>query len=179
MSESQSKSKRKLEALFVLRDKWAFGGGLFTIVLAVGMKFLVGKIYSSHEARVLLNALIDPSLYLGSAMITGSGTILALMLTILGLARRVEKGFDRAFYKQVKRISTLSTVALIGSIFTMLCMTVPLDKADNVPAAWFTIIYYALSTAMILLSGLLITIALMLMSTVSSIITVFAPEPED
>lgn len=73
------------------------------LVIAIGVvgHFASGAIYSGLQARELIEALSRPALYLGSAIAASSATTMALMLTLLGLVRRVDAEFDRSMYRRV------------------------------------------------------------------------------
>ena len=95
---------------------------------------------------------------------------------MLSLSNQAEGDFDVVFYKRVKKIGILTTVSLIGGIILLLFLSIPLQEADNVPGNWFTIIYYILMTFLAVLSGLLVTIVLMLLNAMTSLINVVRPE---
>ena len=67
-----------------------------------------GAIYSALHAQEMIEVLSQPALYLGSAIAASAATTRALMLTLLGLVRRVDADFDRSMYQRVYRISMLS-----------------------------------------------------------------------
>lgn len=77
----------------------------------------------------LLEALSRAGLYLGSAIATASATTIALMLTLIGLIKRMNEDFDEQAYRNVELVARLSTVtlliALLGAvslIATRLCL---------------------------------------------------------
>jgi hypothetical protein len=96
----------------------------------------VGSAYNNYEARVLLHALVSGGFYLVSAIVAASTTIIALILAAVGLTRQAEARFSDAAYGQLRWISILSAVVLAASIFTLLLMSVPLERADNIPRGW-------------------------------------------
>lgn len=53
----------------------------------------MGEYYCDLEARHLLDAMTESALFLTAAITTGSATIIALMLTLLGLTRHVNDEF--------------------------------------------------------------------------------------
>lgn len=164
--------------LFIGGKKALFGGILAAAIALVG-QWLIGQIYSGYEARKLLEAMSSSAHYLGSAVVTASATILALMLTMLSLSNQADKEFDTIFYKRIERIGLLTTISLAGGILLLLFLSVPLQEADNVPSRWFTSIYYILIGFLAILSGLLVAIVLMLLNTITSLIDVVRPEANE
>lgn len=165
-------------SFFLRGDAWAVAGGGLAIGLAVATRFVIGEVYSGYEARVLLESLIGGGLYLVSAIVGASATIVALMLTILGLARSSDSKFSPALYRQIRRISVLASVVLVLSVLTLLIMTIPVHKADNLPSSWIRWVYYVVSASVATLSGATITLVFMLLSAVLAIIRTVSPAPD-
>ena len=157
---------------------WALVGGLLTVGVSLAMRFLVGQIYGSSEAVQLIQALSGSSLYLGAAIATSSATILALMLTILGLAKESSNDFNVKLYHRIDVIGLLSAISLCGSILLLLLLSLPVGQFDNLSSGWFTWLYYTLVVLIAGLSGLLISTILMLFSTIRSIIASLTPTDE-
>ncbi|MDM8010235.1 MAG: hypothetical protein QUV08_04660 [Parasphingorhabdus sp.] len=155
-------TKASLSAFGVL----AFGG------IAYG---LTGSIYSSAEAQVLVTALSSSGLYLGSAMVGGSGTILALMLTLVGLVKRVDEDFDAPIYKRIARVSFLSTLSLIGSVALLLVLTMPVGEFDKLPPQWYPTLYRVLLAFMVGISALMVGTVVLLYQTVVTLIANITP----
>lgn len=156
----------------------ALYGGVIAGAVALGGQWLLGSIYSGYEAKQFLESMSSSALYFGSAIVTASATILALMLTILSLTSQSDDDFDKIFYLRVERIGKLATVALMGGIILLLFLSIPVKEADNVPSSWFTIIYYILMTFLAVLAGILIAIVLVLQNAISSLINVIRPSAE-
>jgi len=155
-------TKAILSAMGVL----AFGGGAFA---------LTGSIYSAAEAQDLVDALSNSGLYLGSAMVGGSGTILALMLTLVGLVKRVNEDFDASIYKRIARVSLLSTLSLIGSVALLLILTMPVGEFDKLPSQWYPALYKALLAFMTAMSALMVGTVVLLYQTVITLISNITP----
>ena len=150
---------------------WALIGGLVTVGISLLLRLFVGQVYGSGEAIELIESLSSSSLRLAAVIATSSATILALMLTILGLAREAANDFNMKLYHRIDVIGLLSTVSLCGAILLLLLLSLPVGQFDNVPSSWFTVLYYILVGLIAGLSGLLISIILMLFSTIRSVIT--------
>lgn len=152
-------------------------GGL---VLAVGIGGHVanGAIYSSLHARELIEALSSPALYLGSAIAASASTTMALMLTLLGLVRRVDSEFDDSMYRQVYRISQMSAVLLGGSVVMLLLMTMPIGEFDEIPKGWFPNLYAVLYWLVVILSAMLVAMVSLLFTAIRTLIVKITPTDE-
>jgi ABC-type multidrug transport system permease subunit len=153
----------------------ALYGGVVAGAVALGGQWILGSVYSGYEARQFLESMSSSALYFGSAVVTGTTTILALMLTLLSLTSQSESDFDRLFYSRIKRIGQLATAGLMGGILLLLFLSIPVKDAQNTPASWFTIMYYLLMTFLAILAGLLISIVLMLQNAIGSLIKIISP----
>lgn len=149
-------------------------------VLAVGLggHYANGAIYSALHAREMIEALSSPALYLGSAIAASSATTMALMLTMLGLVRRVDADFDQSMYRQVYRISLLSAWLLAGSVVVLLLMTMPIGEFDQVPSVWYPTLYKVLYWSVVVLSAMLVTMVTLLFSTIQTLIASITPHDE-
>lgn len=177
-SASQSERDQGKDRLFI-GGKKALTGGVLAFGIALAGQWLIGQVYSGYEARKLLEAMSSSAHYLGSAVVTASATILALMLTMLSLSNQTDNEFDTIFYKRIKRVGVLATISLIGGILLLLFLSVPLQEADTVPSRWFTTIYYILMIFLAVLSGLLVAIVLMLLNAMTSLIDVVRPSANE
>jgi hypothetical protein len=174
-TDSQHKGERRL----FFGSKKSLFGGILAGSIALGGQWLVGQVYSGYEARQLLEAVASSSLYLGGSVVTASATIIALMLTMISLTRQTKGEFDSIFFKRIQRIGLLSTVALISGILLLLFLSIPLQESNKVPAYYFKPIYYILIVFVAGLSGLLVSIVLMLMNAIDSLIDVVRPSTDE
>lgn len=158
--------------------KWPFIGGGVAVIVTLAVKFLIGGVYSSGQAIKLIEALRDSSLYFGAAVATASATILALMLTLLGLGKNTESDFDEWVYRSINQIAIISTVSLCGAVFLLMLLSMPIGEFENFPTNWFIYMYYALVVLVALLAGLVITSVLMLYSAIRYVISIVTPGQE-
>lgn len=177
--KAKSSKKRTGKSNLYTGGRRAVFGGLITASVALFGQWMVGWVYSGYEALQLLDGLNSAALFLGSSVVTASATILALMLTMISLTDQTETEFDNEFYQRIKKIGLLATIALSGGILFLLFMSIPIKESDNVPSNWFEIIYYILITFVAVLSGLLVTIVLMLFNAITSLIDVVRPSEDD
>ena len=166
------------ESHFLRGDIWAVVGGLFSVGVAGGVRWAVGSAYNAYEAKVLLHSLVSGGLFLVSTIAAASATIIALMLTAVGLISSSKTQFSNSLYGQLRWISILSAVVLAFSILTLLMMSLPLERADNIPRAWIKGAYYTISTLIATLSGMMIALVIMLLTAVLGIVKAIAPGAE-
>lgn len=150
------------------------GGGV-AAAMAIGSRFLVGAVYSQADAVQLIESLARSGLYLGSAIATSSATILALMLTLLGLTRKMDTDFDKEVFVRIDRIGLLSTIGLCGALGMLLILTLPVGEFDQLPKRWFPILYNVLVGITGILTGLLISTVLLLFTTLRRVISRVTP----
>lgn len=156
-------------------DAWACFAGLFSVALAVGVRVSIGTVYSGHEARQLLSSLVDGGLYLASTTTTASATILALMLTVLGFVRRVDEDFDTAWFSQIRWVSILAATDFGLSAVTLLLMSVPVSESNEIPQWWNVALYYTTSAMTVIITGLTVSLVVMLLTAIVGIIDRVAP----
>lgn len=179
-NQQQSASDRNAqeqagEQTLFIGAKRALAGGILAAGVALGGQWFVGQIYSGAEALKLVDALVPAARSVGSSVVTASGTILALMLTMLSLTSQANSNFDRVFYHRVQRIGLLSTIALAAGILLLLFLSIPVQESDAVPSSWFGFVYYLLVVLTAGLAGLLVAIVLMLFNAMTSLIQVLSP----
>ena len=150
----------------------------FVLLLGLGGHFASGRIYSTLHAREMIEALSQPALYLGSAIAASAATVMALMLTMLGMVRRVESDFDQSMYKRVYRISQLSAWLLGGSVVLLLVMTMPIGEFENIPGDWYPTLYTSMYWMVMVLSALLVGMVTLLFSTIRDLIANVTPHGE-
>ena len=88
---------------------------------------------------MLIESLSRAGLYLGSAIVTASATTLALMLTLIGMMRRMESEFDDTTYRGIELIARLATASLMFGLLVLLAFTLPVGEFEELPAA-FTVL---------------------------------------
>ena len=157
--------------------KAAIAGGAL-VLIGAGGRWASGFVYSQAEAMQFIEALTSSALYLGSAMAASSGTTLALMLTLVGLVRRMDQDFDIAVYKRINSVSLLSTLSLAGSVLMLLVLTLPVGEFEKMPAQWYPWLYNVLYALVIGLSALLVGTVVLLYATVKVLIAGITPSED-
>lgn len=149
----------------------ALVGGALAALVAISGTWLVGRLHGA-EGLVLLEAMLPTTRFLCSAVMTATATILALMLTLLGLSTDAADRIHPAHFRRVKQIALLDTIAFAAATLFLLVLNIPLEESDNLPTGWYDVAYYAVLIFSSLLGGMLISAVLMLYDAVRDMIAV-------
>lgn len=159
--------------------KKALAGGVLAALITFAGQWIVGNAFDAYEARQLIEAGSSAALYFGNSVVSGSATVLALMLTMISLSIQTENSFGPVFYKRIQRIGFLSTIALITGIIFLTFLSVPIQESDQIPPFWFKVIYGILIAFVALLSGLMVSIVLMLLNAMNGLINFMKPDMDE
>ncbi|WP_340586543.1 hypothetical protein [Erythrobacter alti] len=157
---------------------WSTGTFFAVCAIGYGARRGIGTIYSTAEATQLIEALSRAGLYLGSAIVTASATTLALMLTLIGMIRRMEKDFDTETYRDVDLIARLATASLLISLMVLLAFTLPVGEFEELPQDWFIHLYNGMFAACVIMVGLVAATVSVLYRTVRRVIVGITPGDE-
>lgn len=153
-------------------------GGLVTGALCLGGTLAMG-LPGDFEALARLEAAIPTIRFLCSSLIAASATILALMLTLLGLSLDTGPRLSRSHYLRVKRIARWDAFGFLASVLFLVLLMFPVGQSDNVPAGWYDVVYYTVITISSLLAGYLSVVVLLLYDTLAQLITALGLQAED
>ena len=146
------------------------GGVVSTIVMGTGT-FILGQI-SGYKALELLKNSMSGINMLCNTVILGSSTILALMLTLLGLSRSSESKLTDRHYRDVLMIAKSDTILIVVAVITFLMLNLPISESQEVGKAWYQTIYYISLGMASLLGGGFIAVVMMLYGTVANVILI-------
>jgi lysylphosphatidylglycerol synthetase-like protein (DUF2156 family) len=146
------------------------GGSISLVIILMGT-ILLGKL-SGYEAKVLIKNSLDGLNTLCNTIALASATILALLLTLLGVSSNAKSRLKKEHYWHVLQIAKLDTIVFIASVVTFLLLNLPITESENVPSNWFNTLYYLSLGISSILSAALIVVVLMLYNTVVSIIKI-------
>ena len=146
------------------------GGVVSTFVMATGT-FILGQI-SGYKALELLGNAMSGINMLCNTVILGSTTILALMLTLLGLSRSSNSRLTDRHYKDVLMIAKSDTILIVAAIITFLMLNLPISESESVGKAWYETIYYVSLGMASLLGGGFIAVVMMLYGTIANVIRI-------
>lgn len=146
------------------------GGIVSTIVMGTGT-FILGQI-SGYKAMELLKNSMSGINMLCNTVILGSTTILALMLTLLGLSRSSESRLTDRHYKDVLMIAKSDTILIVAAVIAFLLLNLPISESKEVSSGWYETIYYASLMTASLLGGGFIAVVMMLYGTITNVILI-------
>ncbi len=149
------------------------GGGVAALVALIGL--ILVNVSSGGEARLLLEGMLPSIRFLCSAVMTATATVLALMLTLLSFSNTQSARLKSAHYDRVRQIAQMDSVTFAAALVLLLLVSVPLAESSEVPASWYTIVYYVTVLYTAGLGGALIVIVLMLYHAVTDLIGVIHP----
>ncbi|MCP9200411.1 hypothetical protein MKO06_10850 [Gramella sp. GC03-9] len=146
------------------------GGIVSTLIMGTGA-FILGQI-SGYKALELLQKSIPGINMLCNTVILGSTTILALMLTLLGLSRSSESTLTRRHYKDVLMIAKYDTILIITAVITFLMLNLPISESEEVTREWYETIYYITLGVASIIGGGFIAVIMMLYWTITNVILI-------
>ncbi len=152
--------------------KRALVGGAVAAGITASLSVAVGQV-SAWEAEALLQATQPTTRFLCSAIMTVSATILALMLTVIGISRNTEHPIQRSFYQRLQQVALLDVITFVCASILLLSLIMPFGEDTEIPQAWYVAIYYTVTVSSALIGGLLISVVLMLYGAVHDIVMLF------
>ena len=139
----------------------------------------IGQVYSAAQAVDLLEALSRAGLYLASAIATAMTTIIALMLTLIGMIRRMDTDFDHGAYRDVAMVARASTISLLFSLLLLMAFALPIGEFEDLPATWFENVYDGLFAGTVFMVGLAAATVVLIYTTIMRVIDTIMPSDDD
>lgn len=158
--------------------KTAITGGILGGAVIFAGTILLGEI-SSYEAKVLIEKSISGLNTLCNTVVLASATILALMLTLLGVGLRSNQKFNKIYYENILQVAKLDTIVIISGLVFFLIFNMPVSESENLPQNWHKILYYIAIALSGILSGTFIVVVIMLYNTIKNIIIIEGIGVED
>lgn len=153
------------------------GGIISMIIMALGT-YLMGHL-SGYEAKELFKSSLAGINTLCNTIVLASATILALLLTVLGLSSGANSKLKPDHYKHIMQIARFDTFVFVASLISFLLFNLPITESDSVPPNWYSWVYYISLGITSILSAALIVVVLMLYNTVVNIIKIVGLEMKD
>ncbi len=156
----------------------AGGAGLVSVLFMGSVSVLLGE-FSGAEARRLVEATIPTSRLFCATVMTVSATILALMLTIVGLGSKSETKLADAHYHRIVTLAFYDTLLFALSTGLMIIQCVPVYESKEIPGWWYTTMYYLLLSLTSAVGGAAITVISLLYLAVKDVIQVVGLNQSD
>ncbi len=153
------------------KNKKSIYGGLIATAFTIIAVFILGNL-SGYEAKNLLQASLDGLNMLCNTIVLASATILALLLTLLGISSGSDSNLKEKHYLQVLNIAKFDVILFISALVMFQLFNIPITESDNVPADWYEIIYWTTLVITSILCGMMIIVILMLYNTITNMITI-------
>lgn len=170
--EGTSEESRSRQASIDL--KWAISGGVFSALVLGTVVATVGNV-GSFEGLKLLQSVLPTIRFFAATVIGAAATVLALMLTLLGITFSSDWDFKSVHYDRIKVISVMGTVAIVAATLLLLSLGIPLEEAEKL-RRWYNVLYYVFTGGAAVLGGMLVSMVLMLASTISGLVAIGHPE---
>lgn len=154
-----------------------FGGLVAAIIIAVAI-YLLGDV-SGYKAKELIKSSLPGINVLCNTVVLASATILALLLTLLGISSSSETKLTKGHYYQVLFIARMDTILFVVAIILFQIFNIPITEADTLPVGWYIYAYWATLIFSSLLSGALVCVILLLYLTVNNIIQIVGLGKDD
>ncbi len=156
---------------FLEKYKMPIYGGVLTALFTGIAAFLAGSL-SGYEAMQLLESSLPRIGTLFNTIILASATILALILTLLGISTSSESNLKKGHYKQVLSLARFDAFLFITTLIFFQFFNIPFTESDYVPTSYYTFFYWTAIFVSSLVSGLMVAVILMLYNTVQNIIRI-------
>jgi hypothetical protein len=151
------------------------GGGVSAVVLFF-IIVVVGRV-GSFEALRLIEAALPTARFLASAVLGSAVTVLALLLTLLGLSLSSDYRFSEALYTRATFLTWLSVVCIVLGALVLLAVAVPIAEVEAL-TTYYAAFYYVLAAALSLLGGLVVAMGLIIGFILRGLIAIGHPEGE-
>ena len=152
----------------------ALAGGAVAALAMFGTVIGVGQ-PGSFEALRLIEASLPTARFLASTVVGSAVTMLALLLTIVGLSLRSDFDFHDRLYSRVRYLTTLSVVSIVVGVLVLISVTIPIEEVEEVRTYYFAF-YYGLAAGMGILGGLVVAMGLLIGATLRGLLEIGAPE---
>ena len=150
------------------------GGGVAAAVMGGGA-LIVGLSEVASSPRALLEAALPVAETLFSTGMIASSTMLALMLTMLGMT--AEEHIKSGFYARIRQAATLATYTFCTATVVTLCLVIPFDEG-GASETFYTVFYYAVTGIGALVGGALVAVVLTLHGAIVALVD-FADDDRD
>lgn len=144
--------------------------GLALFVMVIG----VGRV-ASFEALRLIEAVQPAARFLASTVIGAAITVLALLLTLIGLSMDSDFSFHERLYTRGRNITNLSVACIIMGVVLLLAVGAPLGEVDEM-RPYYSMLYYMLTAVMASVGGLIVAMGLLIGSTLRGLIRIQQPD---
>lgn len=152
-------------------SKRAITGGIISMLVMSLGTLMLGEL-SGYKAKELITVSLPGINTLCNTIALASATILALLLTLLGITSNAASKLKKDHYQNLLVIAKVDTMVFVAALISFLLFNLPITESENVPSNWFNLIYYITMGVSSILSAALIVVVLMLYNTVVNMIKI-------
>lgn len=165
------------ENIYIDLKRALVGGGVAALI-ALGGGIAIGEVSGAEGYYLVENSL--PSIRsLCNTVILVSATVLALMLTVLGLSADVDAKVKPQLFKRIRQLASVDALVFVVAMILYLAFNAPLPREEIIPQSWYGPIFYTTLACSALLGGALITVILMIHDTIRDLVNMVGLEGED
>lgn len=171
------KPKRMFRKILNKNNLRALYGGLIAAFLTGSVIYLLGNL-NAWQAKTLIESSVPSLSMLCNTIALASATIIALLLTLLGVSSRSHEKLNEDHYKQVILIARWSVVVFSAAIICMQLFNMPITDTKQLDYHLFKWIYWTYLGIASILSGAMVTIVLLLYNTIKNLIHIIGFDTE-
>jgi hypothetical protein len=154
--------------------KGALIGGAVVATGLLGGVILVGTV-GNFQALRLIEATLPTARFLAGSAIGAGITVLALMLTLIGITSSSKLTFSDLLFRRIRNINALAIAVIVVSVSVLVALAIPIEEVDEL-SSYYAFLYYTLAGMVSLLGGLVVATSLMIGGTVTGLVEAARPE---
>lgn len=154
--------------------KGAISGGSVAALGLFGGVVLVGGV-GDFQALRLIEATLPTTRFLASTAIAAGVTVLALMLTLIGITYSTDLTFSDNHYRRIRNVNTLALWVIVVGVAVLVAMAIPVEEVEEL-RSYYSVLYYVLAGFASLLGGLIVAMSLMIGGTVRGLVDAAHPK---
>lgn len=151
----------------------ALVGGASGAIVLFAVSIAVGRV-DSFEALRLIEATIPTLRFITSTVVTASMTVLALMLTLLGLTLSSKWRFKEVHYRRITQVTGLAVAGAMVGTLVLVSLSIPVEQVEDLQN-WYAAVYYGLAVAAACLGGLVVATTILIWWTIQGLVDIGHP----
>lgn len=154
--------------------KGAVVGGIIAAIGLFGGVVLVGSV-GDFQALRLIEATLPTARFLASTAIAAGVTVLALMLTLIGLTYSSDLSFRHTHFRRIRYVNLLSIAVIVGGVGVLIAMAIPIEEVEALRDL-YSVLYYVMAGLISILGGLIVAMTLMIGGTLRGLVDAARPD---
>ena len=154
--------------------KGALLGGAVIFIGLLGGVILVGNV-GDFQALRLIEATLPTARFLAAAGVGAGMTVLALMLTLIGITSSSDLTFSERHFRRIRNVNFLAIALIVVSVSVLVVLAIPIEEVEEL-SSYYSVLYYTLAAMVSLLGGLVVATSLMIGGTVNGLVEMARPD---